>query len=90
MRWAGTTSEVLSLKTLIIASVLTLTGCTAPGVQRAAEAYDDSLAAAEVWMCRGASVGSIVRAYGRSDESWEAWRQLCGYQGVDVHRPVPE
>lgn len=71
--------------------LLPLTGCAglAPGVQRAADAYDDSLAAAEVWMCRGASIGSVVRAYGRDDASWEAWRTLCGYDGADVPRPVP-
>lgn len=76
---------------IIILAALALSGCSAlaPGVQRAADAYDDSLQAAEVWMCRGASIGSIVRQYGRDEASWQAWRTLCGYAGVDVPRPVP-
>lgn len=75
-----------------LAIVALLTGCSslAPGVQRAAEAYDDSLVAAEVWMCRGASIGSIVRQYARDDATWAAWRTLCGYDGVDVPRPEPQ
>lgn len=74
-----------------VAVTFSLTGCAAvaPGVQRAADAYDESLVAAEVWICRGASVGSIVRAYGRDEVSWQAWRTLCGYSGSEVPRPVP-
>lgn len=67
-------------------AAMALSGCTtlAPGVQRAADAYDESLQAAELWMCRGASVGAVVRAYGHSDEQWAAWRTLCGYTGVSI------
>lgn len=73
---------------IILCAVLALSGCSA-GIQRAADAYDDSLVAAEVWVCRGASIGSIVRAYGRDDATWNAWKTLCGYDGVNVPRPVP-
>lgn len=85
------TSEVRLMKLFTLLCVLALTGCStlAPGVQRASEAYDDSLVAAEVWLCRGASIGSVVRAYGRDEAAWEAWKTLCGYGGTDVNRPEP-
>ena len=63
----------------VLAAVLVLAGCASaePYVDRAAQGYDKSLDAAELWVCRGASVGSVVRAYGRSDATWQAWLELC-------------
>ncbi len=72
-------------------TALALTGCTgfAPRIEQAADAYDTSLGAAELWICRGASVGSVMRSYAVSDEMWASWKALCGYTGSDVDRPVP-
>ncbi len=60
------------------------------GIAKAAEAYDESLANAEVWVCRAASVGSVVRRYGVSEEQWEAWMRLCQYDREDLVRPLSE
>ena len=60
------------------------------GVAEASRAYDESLANAEVWVCRGASVGSVVRRYGVSEDQWAAWMRLCQYDKSGLLRPVPE
>lgn len=44
---------------------------------KGAEFYDESLITAELVMCRAASVGSIMRRYGRSSDTAEAWATLC-------------
>lgn len=77
------------MKTIILTSFLLLSGCSGVPmyVDRASGAYDESLSAAELWVCRGASIGSVVRAYGQDDATWAAWRQLCGYNGQKVDRP---
>lgn len=70
--------------TVTLLVVLGLTGCASPSglffrntfMGRASNAYDESLVNAEGWMCRGASIGSVVRAYGGSPDRWEAWLKL--------------
>ena len=58
-----------------------------------ASAYDQGLANAEFFICRGASVGSVQRRYGRDTDTAEAWRVLChgdGEAAVEVIRePSP-
>lgn len=81
------------MKVLIgAATIVLLSGCSAlpPAVQRASDAYDESLIAAEVWICRGASGGAIMRHYGRDEKTWAAWRHLCGYAGAALERPEPQ
>lgn len=79
------------MRWFLLLFVVALGGCAgvAPVVQRAADSYDESLVAAELWVCRGASVGSVVRHYGRDDATWAAWRRLCGYSGTEAARPQP-
>ena len=47
-----------------------------------AQAYDEGLENAEFYICRAASVGSIVRRYGQEPKLFHAWRALC--IGVDA------
>ena len=42
-----------------------------------AQAMDEGLVNAEFFVCRAASVGSVVRRYGKSAETAEAWKTLC-------------
>lgn len=52
--------------------VLILTGCSAsPVIQRAADANDRAVSAAEFTICYGASVGSIRRAFAHRQDVWE-------------------
>jgi len=84
------------MKLLIAASALLLSGCITSGaigardyaVSNAADAYDESLHNAELWVCRGSSVGSVVRRYASSDELWESYLKLCGYKGDAPTRPL--
>ena len=43
----------------------------------AAQAMDEGLINAEFFMCKAASVGSIQRRYGQSEDLADAWRTLC-------------
>lgn len=52
-----------------------------------AQAYDEGLENAEFYICRAASVGSIVRRYGQDAKLFHAWRALC--VGVDAPPFVP-
>ena len=48
---------------------------------KGAEVYDEGLANSEFFICRAASVGSVMRRYGRSRDLADAWRTLC--EGAD-------
>ena len=64
---------------VVVIMAMLLSGCaTAPEyAARGAAAADDGLNAAEWYICRAASVGSILRRYGTSDDRMAAWRKLC-------------
>ena len=66
------------MKAIITLLVVYLTGCTTlqTGVDRAASANDTAITTAEWTICRGASVGSVRRAYGDVERA-EIWRKLC-------------
>jgi len=83
----------------IVAAGLLLQGCgfTAQGdfVRGAvenygAQAYDEGLVNAEFFMCKSASVGSVVRRYGVSIEKWEAWQELCLTRYTELDIPEKE
>lgn len=82
---------------ILILTVI-LTGCATSlgtgardyATSRAAEAYDESLHNAELWVCRGASAGSVIRRYGVSEDYWAAWLKLCRYSGDTLSRPVTD
>lgn len=64
---------------LLALVVAALSGCasTATFVDKASDYSDQSIAAAEFYICRAATVGSVMRNYGNSEEDMEAWRLLC-------------
>ena len=73
---------------ILLALLLAGCGLTPQGdaVRRAvqtkgAEVYDEGLANSEFFICRAASVGSVMRRYGRSRDLADAWRTLC--EGAD-------
>ena len=63
---------------LLVVAILGLSGCAYKGdvIRYAAEANDTAVADAEFVLCRGASVGSIRRAYGTPDRT-QVWKDLC-------------
>jgi len=67
------------MKSLALVFVLALSGCAAigPAVQKVAEANDVALAAAELEICRAASIGAVMRRYGQDPIKARAWRDLC-------------
>ena len=60
---------------------LTLSGCAyvPVAIDRAAAANDEAVTSAEWVICKGASIGSIRRAYG---DRPEVWAQLCKENAV--------
>ena len=70
----------MKTKTTILGcfAALFMSGCAALGsvVQQGARANDEALASAEFTICRGASVGSVMRKY-NTEEKALAWQELC-------------
>ncbi len=64
---------IIVLLTLFIASCSTMSALFSKG----AELNDDALTAAEAVICKAASIGSIMRRYGISEEKALAWKELC-------------
>jgi hypothetical protein len=83
---------------VLFALALLLAGCSPQSlaardaaVDAGAEANDRALAAAEFAMCRGASIGSVMRRYATSADRAAAWRTLClanGEAAEDLLQPV--
>ena len=84
-------------KPIIVAGVLLLGGCgfTPQGdvireavLSKGAQAFDTGLESAEAYICTIASVGSVMRRYGRTQATADAWRDICfGQEGVDLIGP---
>ena len=85
-------------KPIILAvALLALGGCgfTAWGdtaretvLAKGVQAYDEGLVNAELYICTIASVGSVMRRYGRTQATADAWRDICfGQEGVDLIGP---
>ena len=84
-------------KPIIVVAAVLLGGCgiTPQGdiireavLSRGAEAFDTGLASAEAYICTIASVGSVMRRYGRTQDTANAWRAIClGHAGVDLIGP---
>ncbi len=49
----------------------------AAGANRAAGIADRALENGEWYMCKAASVGSVIRRYGVSTAKADAWRAIC-------------
>ena len=62
----------------VLTCCLGLVGCTttAEVVDKAADANDAAIRAAEFTICYGASVGSIRRAYGEREAEWRTFCQM--------------
>lgn len=61
-------------------------------VEQGAEFYDETLVTSEFIICRGASVGSVMRRYWQDVETAQAWMKLCA-EAPAVNLPeiiVPE
>ena len=73
---------------------LTLTACAQIGIVRSAidlkgaAAADQLLVDAEFVICRGVTVGSWVRRYGRDPALAGAWQILCGSEPL-TNVPLP-
>lgn len=82
---------------LALAASLILAGCglTREGTfvsdavkVKGAQVYDAGLDNAEFFICQAASVGSVIRRYGRDWATASAWRTLCeGQDGVNLIQP---
>ncbi|MGI9507141.1 MAG: hypothetical protein ACR2RE_29215 [Geminicoccaceae bacterium] len=75
------------MKRIVLCAALLLGGCgfTPEGTiarefvkTGGAQAYDEGLANAEWFVCQAASVGSIKRKYGMSDERARVYAEYCG------------
>jgi hypothetical protein len=86
----------LMKKILSLLSILTLSGCALTPMMgavesKAASGFDTALEGAETWMCRGASVGSVMRKFGTDPLRWNSYMYLCGYlQPRPLQSPVPD
>ncbi|MDA1311194.1 MAG: hypothetical protein O2985_16515 [Proteobacteria bacterium] len=56
---------------------------------RGATAYDTGLENAEWFLCQAASVGSVKRRYGVSDQTATAYNKLCRQEGEVAVITVP-
>ncbi len=73
------------MKNLMIVFVFAfvMTGCTLDtAIKKGAKANDDALIAAEFVICRGASIGAILRRYGKDKAAMEGWKLLCNRNAV--------
>ena len=64
---------------MIVLFLLGLSGCGGGGVfvKQVKDAKDKSLIIAKEVICEHASIGSIRRVFGRTDQSLAAWRNFC-------------
>lgn len=75
---------VNTMKNLIVlTTIVLLTGCGSlqevgeNALVKGARINDSALVASEAVICRGASVGAILRKYGQDKTKARAWRDLC-------------
>ena len=55
--------------------------------ERGAAFYDKTLVESEFVICQAASVGSVQRRYGQTDETAAAWRKLCSPPAAELIGP---
>lgn len=84
------------MKTIVILSLLLLSGCASikewgqDTLTYGARANDNALEGAEAIICRATSIGAIIRKYGQDASKARAWRELCvesNDAAVDIVRP---
>lgn len=83
---------ILVLALLLAGCGLTSTGDLARSTvaTKGAQVMDEGLVNAEWWICNGASIGSIKRRYGTSQEMANIYWGFCYKENhVDVIGPVP-
>ena len=83
--------EVISVKMTAVVVTLFLGGCGftpfGDSIRSAvknygAQAYDEGLENSEFYICKAASVGSVVRRYGGNKAA--AWNKLCTEDGQGI------
>ena len=97
MGWSGLLLGLGGIYIPIVVLLLLVSGCgfTQKGdfardtaLSKGAQAYDEGLDNAELYICTIASVGSVMRRYGRTQATADAWRAICeGQDGVNLIGP---
>jgi len=56
-----------------------ISGCSSiPAMfSKGADINDNALIAAEAVICKGSSIGSVMRRYGVNENKAKAWKELC-------------
>lgn len=73
----------IGITVLTMAAIVLLSGCaqytagSAAALDLGATVNDEALIAAEIVICRAASVGAVERRFMRSQEDWETWNRMC-------------
>lgn len=75
--------------TLVLLMLISLAGCAyiPTAIKEASDAQDGARDAAKFALCRGISVGSWIREYGRDVAKADAWKTLCGAPVTAVPAP---
>ena len=53
---------------------------------KGSEVADAALDNSVWYTCKGATVGSIIREFGKSDDLWDAWKTIC-LTSTDLEKP---
>lgn len=83
--------SALALVLLLGACGLTPQGeiIRASAIAKARDVADTSIENAVWFMCEGSSAGSVLRRFGSTDETWEAWKKIC-LTSSEIKRPGAE
>ncbi len=84
--WGGLSVLLLLLATGCVTS--TGNALKATAMSRGAAIADEGLAGAKWFVCKGATVGSVKREYGRTVEDAEAYRKFCDGSAKGAANPV--
>ncbi len=81
---------VIAAALLFLAGCVSSTGNVLKGAvqMRGAMVADEGLASAKWYVCKGATVGSIKREYGRTMEDADTYRRFCEGSAVGAANPV--
>ncbi len=76
------------MKWLVLFGTLLIMGCSSVDIakkgliQRGSEISDSALIDAEWWVCTAATVGSVKRRYGLTQERANLYREFCDGSGT--------
>ena len=78
----------MGMKWLVLFGTLLIMGCSSVDIakkgliQRGSEISDSALIDAEWWVCTAATVGSVKRRYGLTQERANLYREFCDGSGT--------